>query len=142
MTPQDAIKDRGETDPDRCPDCWHDVEECICEKEAKQMKQVNEELEGSGAGPWCSKHGRWECDCLDEDRLDFTKASNVMRLVGYEGTAGGREAIRKAEEDEAKKLSLDKVEATTQWFDERERGLEQEPYTHKESEARRKEAIE
>lgn len=31
--PHDAVKDRGEIDTDRCPDCWHDVEDCVCEPE-------------------------------------------------------------------------------------------------------------
>ena len=32
----DAKKDRGEYDEDRCQDCWHAKDECICEEEPPQ----------------------------------------------------------------------------------------------------------
>jgi hypothetical protein len=39
--PSDAIKDCGEVESDQCPDCRHDVEDCVCPPDAAKIWEAD-----------------------------------------------------------------------------------------------------
>jgi hypothetical protein len=104
MNPQDAIKDRGETDPERCPDCWHDVEDCVCEDLPVPVLANAENIPQGG-------RSERQSQLSGEARESTTE----IPRVGNDG----------ADSRGGQNLSLDKTEATTQWFDEKEQEANQ-----------------
>lgn len=72
----DERKDRGEVEADQCPDCRHDVEQCVCEPDEPDREHMRRMI--SHAKKVRNMTQTYSCPCCGDDVTVGEKAQSVF----------------------------------------------------------------
>lgn len=106
----DRCRDTGSDD--RCRDCWHSVEDCVCPVEDSPWREVFGEEDLSGSKVTDSEL-RQVCDTSEGSS---EMAATCCGLENRHEESAPAQTLSSATED----LRLDQTESLSQWYDEKE----------------------